>query len=96
MYVVFEGYINIKIAQDCYRLVLGLCHAGPLLFSPVLQVTTNTHCRYFKQDVAAKQEPPENENEFSPSLTEARGRSQAPKCQDVCVDHLPRCHGNIP
>lgn len=58
---------------------------GPLLFSPVFQVTTNRHCRHPKQDVAAKQESPENKNEFSPSLSEASGKSRAAECQDVCV-----------
>lgn len=50
---------------------------GPLLFSQVFQVTTNRHCGHPKQDVAAKQESLENKYEFSPSLSEARGTSQA-------------------
>lgn len=45
-------------------------------FSP-LQVTTNRHCRHLKQDVAAKQKPRGNKNEFSPLLSGARGRNKA-------------------
>lgn len=59
---------------------------GPQLFSQVFQVTTNRHCRHPKQDVAAKQESPENKNEFSPSLSEARGRSQAERMSGcLCI-----------
>lgn len=59
---------------------------GPRLFSQVFQVTTSTHCLHPKQDVAAKQESPENKNEFSPSLSEARGRRQAERMSGcLCI-----------
>lgn len=59
---------------------------GPLLFSLMFQVTTNRHCRHPKQDVAAKHESPENKNEFSPTLNEARGRKQAePMSGCLCI-----------
>lgn len=55
------------------------------VFFQVFQVTTNRHCRHPKQDVAAKQGPPESKNEFSPSLSETRGTGEAAECQDVCL-----------
>lgn len=69
---------------------------GPLLFSQVFQVTTNRRCRHPKQDVAAKQKSPENKNEFSPSLSEARGRSQAERMSGCLCIIFTGCHDNIP
>ena len=69
---------------------------GPLLFSQVFQVTTNRRCRHPKQDVAAKQKSPENKNEFSPSLSEARGRSQAKRMSGCLCIIFTGCHDNIP
>lgn len=59
---------------------------GALLFSQVFQVTTNRQCRHSKQDVAAKQEPPENKNEFSPALSDAAGRSHTERMSGcLCI-----------
>lgn len=69
---------------------------GPWFLSQVFQVKTNRHCRNPKQDVAAKQGSLGSKNEFSPSLSEARGEKTCREKAALFVRTVPWYHDTIP
>lgn len=71
---------------------VGWCHTGTNAF----QVTTNSHCRHSKQDVAAKQKSLEVKNKWCPTLSETVGRSHTEQMSKMFMYNPPCFHGNIP